>query len=406
MRTNRSTETADRYLFTRNLGELQKQAGVEREVAELVVAHARLCADKRRPVDFYQNTSSSIPWNFALGKLLKRDPDLDPHAQQFFVAYNRAMHARRLPTIYSKEHLAARLEVTTKQLDWLAYSPDRYRTFYIPKANGESRRVDEPVEKLKTVQRWILHRILDKLPTHRAAQGFRHRRSILTNARKHVRRQVIVRIDLEDFFPSLSFRQARSVFVKAGYPFTVANVLANLCCRDGVLPIGAPTSPTLANQICRKMDNRLWLLGRTSRFRYSRYADDLVFSSANRRFASLVPFLKQVVTEEGFRVNENKLAILRRAGCQKVTGVVVNRKTNVSREQFKWVRAVVHNCQKNGLEVEFPKWCEHMAKAGKEVPADIETFGRQLAGQIAFIRHINRKRGDKLWKQFRQIEFV
>ena len=136
---SRGTETTDRYLFLQNAAELQRQACVERDIAELVIAHARLCVDSRKPVQFYGNADSPIQWDFALQKLLDRDPDIDPRTQQFFVAYNRAMHTRRLPTIYNKEHLAARLDVTTKQLNWLAYSADRYRTFYIPKANGEAR---------------------------------------------------------------------------------------------------------------------------------------------------------------------------------------------------------------------------------------------------------------------------
>jgi retron-type reverse transcriptase len=403
---SRNTDTTDRYLFAQNIAELQKQAGVEREVAELVVAYGRLRADSRKPVEFYPTTDSSVPWNFALQKLIDRNPEIDPRAQQFFVAYNCAMHSRRLPTIYSKEHLAARLGATIKQLDWLAYGTERYRTFSIPKANGEPRRVDEPVEKLKSVQRSILHDILDKLRMARTVHGFRRRRSILTNARKHLLRQVVVRIDVEDFFPTLTFRQARRVFLKAGYPFTVANLLANLCSRDGVLPIGAPTSPALANQICRKLDKRLRLLGRDAEFRYSRYADDLVFSSSNRKFASLVPFLKQIIVQEGFRINERKLAIIRRNSRQVVTGIVVNRRTNVARDQFKWIRAVVHNCRKNGADGELQKWRDRMAKAGREAPDDIGAFERQLAGRIAFIRHVHPERGQKLWDEFRQIEFA
>jgi len=402
---SRGTETIDRYLFCENIAELQRQAGVERGVAELVVAHARLCADSRRPVEFFTAGDSSLPWDFTLQKLLERNPDIDPRAQQFLVAYNRAMHARRLPVIYNKEHLATRLDVTTRQLNWLAYSAERYRTFYIPKANGEPRRVDEPVEKLKTAQRWILRRILDKLPVYRNVQGFRRRRSILTNARKHLLRQVVVRIDLEDFFPTLTLRQARRVFLRAGYPFSVAHVLAKLCCREDVLPIGAPTSPAVANQICRKLDKRLWSLAKKAGFRYTRYADDLVFSSSDRRFASLVPFFKQVIAEEGFRVNERKLAIIRRNSRQMVTGIVVNRKPNVARAGYKWIRAVVYNCRMNGVQAEFQRWRDRMSKDGKTTPDDIGKFGRQLAGRIAFIRHINPKRGGELWEQFRQIDF-
>ena len=400
-----STKTADRLLFARNLAALQKQAGVEREVADLVMAYARLCADRGKPAEFYGNPDAPVPWNYALDKLLSRNPDVDPRAQQFLVAYNRSMHARRLPLVYTKEHLAARLGVTVRQLDWLAYGKDRYHVFSIPKANGEPRRVDEPVDKLKTVQRWILRHILSKLPTHRAAQGFRRRRSILTNARKHLLKQVVVRIDLKDFFPSISLFQARRVYLKAGYPYTVANLLANLSTREGVLPIGAPTSPALANQVCRKLDQRVWALSYKARFFYTRYADDLVFSSSNRKFASLVPFLRQVITEEGFQVNEKKVAITRRNGRQMVTGIVVNRRPNLDRGRYKWVRAVVHNCRQHGGGPEYEKWCERMTKMGRIPPKDTDEFRQQLAGQVAYLRQVNPKKFGRLWHQFQEIKF-
>jgi retron-type reverse transcriptase len=400
-----NTETADRFLFTRNLAELQRQAGVEREVAELVVAHARLCADKAQPVEFYSSPDTPVPWNYALDKLLSCNPDVDPRARQFLVSYNRLMHARRLPIIYTKEHLAERLGVTPKQLGWLAYGKNRYRVFSIPKSNGEARRVDEPVDKLKTVQHWVLRHVLAKLPTHRAAQGFRHRRSTLTNARKHLNKKVVVRIDLKDFFPSISLKQARRVYLKAGYPYTVANLLANLSTREGVLPIGAPTSPALANQVCRKLDHRLWMLSYRARYFYSRYADDLVFSSYNREFGSLVPFLKQVIIEEGFDINERKVAIARRNGRQMVTGIVVNRRTNLDRERYKWIRAVVHNCLQQGVGPALHRWGERMAQTGRVRPTDTEQFRQQLAGQVAYLRHINPRKFTKLWHQFQEIDF-
>jgi retron-type reverse transcriptase len=211
---------------------------------------------------------------------------------------------------------------------------------------------------------------------------------------------------LKDFFPTLTFQQARRVFLRAGYPFSVAHVLGKLCSREDVLPIGAPTSPALANQICQKLDKRLWLLAKNGGFHYSRYADDLVFSSSDRRFASLVPFLKEIITDEGFCVNERKLAIVRRNSCQKVTGIVVNRKPNLPQAEFKRIRAVVHNCLRNGVEAEFQKWRDLMAKDGKATPESIEKFGQQLAGRIAFARHVHPKRGEKIWEQFRRIDFA
>jgi len=130
-----------------------------------------------------------------------------------------------------------------------------------------------------------------------------------------------------------------------------------------------------------------------------------VFSSSNRKFASLVPFLKQIITEEGFTINDRKVAISRRSGRQTVTGIVVNRRTNLERDRYKWIRAVVYNCRRNGAASELQKWSEHLARMGRDRPADMDQFRNQLAGHVAFLRQINHKKFNRLWKQFQEIDF-
>jgi retron-type reverse transcriptase len=259
--------------------------------------------------------------------------------------------ARGLPVVYSVEHLAAKRRMSEKQLRWMARNSRLfYKEFKIPKANGESRIILAPQGRLLTQQRWILRKMLDRATPHKYACGFVKGRSILDNARPHVGRKVVIRIDLQDFFPSISHRQVRKVFEQLGYPYRVASLLANLCTVDGFLPQGAPTSPAISNMVCGKLDRRFAGLKEKLKFRYSRYADDLVFSSDDDRLPNLIPFFKQVLREEGFAVNQGKIRIMRQGQKQKVTGIVVNQKTSVDREHVRRLRAAVHRLKTQGPE--------------------------------------------------------
>ena len=181
-------------------------------------------------------------------------------------------------------------------------------------------------------------------------------RSIADNARRHVRRRHILNVDLKDFFPSTSFRRVKTVlelepFALTGPREELAFLIANLCCDAGRLPQGAPTSPTLTNVVCQRLDRRLTRLARQHHAVYSRYADDLTFSSNHAPLAE--PFeneLRVIIQDEGYRVNEKKL---RRRSCyerQEVTGLIVNDKVNVRRRFIKDLRYRLHVWERFGLE--------------------------------------------------------
>lgn len=261
-----------------------------------------------------------------------------------------------LPALKDAEALATALELPMPRLRWLAYqrvvdTASHYHFWRVPKRTGGERLISAPKPTLKKVQRWIAREISEKLPTHNAAHGFIPGRSTLSNARPHVGAQVLVKLDLKDFYPTITWTRVKGLFRKAGYGEQVATLLALLCTeaprqlqliRDKqhyvaegprALPQGAPTSPSITNALCLRLDARLAGLARKLGFRYTRYADDLTFSWHGKKGESvpsepplgvLFKAVEQIVQAEGFRLNAKKTRVLRPGNAQRVTGLVVN----------------------------------------------------------------------------------
>lgn len=374
--------TEDPYELVHQLSLIQEAAGVDREVRELFAAYARLRLNRGRDLPDFSDLAA-VKTSSRSEKFLPQSAALqeaDPRFRAFIVSYSNAMIGQRLPVILSVSHFARKLGVTTRQLVWLSWNHDHlYRRFTRPKPSGGERVIHAPFDKLKTVQGWIHRRILAKANVHRSATGFRRGVSIVDNARRHTGKSIVVRIDLKDFFPTITHRQARQAFQHLGYPFAVANLMANLCTFGGVLPQGAATSPALANLVCHTLDERLYRLSLAWRCRYTRYADDLVFSSRNEQFPALIPFIKSVIAEEGFVVNEDKVRVMRRGNRQQVTGLVVNEKPNLSRQHRRQLRAMAHRFATRGPQaVELP---------GSARPDADPTH--VLTGHLAFLRMVD-----------------
>ena len=315
----------------------------------------------------------------------------------------------------SVEALARGLGVDAPTLRWMCFHRDvvttpHYKLWTIPKRDGSRRTIMAPKFELKRAQRWLLRNVVEKLPVHGAAHGFLRARSIATNAAIHAGADVVVKIDVKDFFPTISFRRVKGLFRKGGLPENVATLCALLATespRDIVqfrgktlyvangaraCPQGAPTSPAITNAICLRLDRRLSGLARTLNFGYSRYADDLAFSWRNpedeeapsRAPAPVGTLLRGVATileAEGFRVHRKKTAVRRGGSSQRITGLVVNKSTlpdvppaRVPRDVIRRLRAAIHNRERG--------------KPGKEG----ESL-HQLKGMAAFIHMVDAKKG-------------
>ncbi|HEX6123262.1 MAG TPA: reverse transcriptase family protein [Ktedonobacterales bacterium] len=282
-----------------------------------------------------------------------------------------------LPVLRTEEELAAWLGIPLGRLRW--YTHDRaaettwhYVRYAVPKRGGGGERVIlAPRRALKALQRKVLTGIAARVPVAGSTHGFVVGRSILTNARVHAGKRVVLRLDLKDFFPSVTYPRVRGLFIALGYPFAVAAALALLCTeydrrpfeRDGTryyisvgprhLVQGAPTSPALANLVAWRLDRRLGGLAANRGFTYTRYADDLTFSGEDAEAANrLRATAQRIIAAEQFTVNTAKTRIARRSARQLVTGLVVNEAPATPRALRRRLRAILHNAARTGLEAQ------------------------------------------------------
>jgi RNA-directed DNA polymerase len=298
-----------------------------------------------------------------------------------------------VPPLATTGELARWLELSSGESEWFAdeHGLERlgrderlrhYRYRWVLKRHGGFRLLEAPKARTKAIQRRILGEILTRVPPHESAHGFRRGRSAVTHASHHVGKASVIRIDLQDFFLSVSAARVAAVFRATGYPEDVAWALALLCtnvappsknavvldshashaevaslrraemlARTRHLPQGAPTSPALANLCAYGLDVRLAALAASVGVEYTRYADDLVFSGdelLSRRAQTLEALVAGIVLDEGFVVNHRKTRVMRAGVRQLVTGVVVNERMNPARDAFDRLKATLHNCVKRG----------------------------------------------------------
>lgn len=358
-----------------------------------------------------------------------------PHALPHVVPVAPRMGPRRwdVPALATLGELAEWLGVDVQALAWFAdrrglerHAADEalrhYRRRWIARGERVPRLLEAPRPRLKALQRRVLSQILSKIPAHDAAHGFVAGRSAVTHAALHAGRALVVRFDLETFFTSVAPARGLSVFRAAGYPSEVAKTLLGLCTTrtperdlraaplpepftaeasgrrfallrrlaDWHLPQGAPSSPALANLAAFGLDVRLLALARSLGLSYSRYADDLTFSGEPSRSAgSLVAAVETIVRDEGFRLNRVKTRVMHAHQRQRVTGVVVNARPNLARDEYDTLKAVVHRCRTRGLPA--------------EAADDPAAFRASLAGRIAWASQLSPLRGERLRRDFDRI---
>lgn len=219
-----------------------------------------------------------------------------------------------------------------------------YKFHRIPKRDGTMRVIAEPVSELKKKQQGILRWLTARgIRPSSYAHGFVAGRSTATHARLHVNRRVVIKVDLKDFFGSTKAPQVITALMKAGLSAVTAKDITNTCILNGTLPQGAPTSPFLANIAVKGMDVRLAALAKKYDAVYSRYADDLSFSSDKPNLNEILPAVDFVVKQCGYTLNDKKTRVMRSGKRQIVTGIVVNRKVNIPRKLRRNIRAGLHN---------------------------------------------------------------
>jgi retron-type reverse transcriptase len=280
-----------------------------------------------------------------------------------------------LPVFENIEKLSGAMNLTVGELRFLAFDRktsevNHYIHFNLPKKTGGFRLISAPKPKLKAAQLWILDNILNKLQVHESAHGFLPGKNIVSNAEIHLRAKTLINFDLENFFQSINYKRVKGVFRSFGYAEAIATIFALICTAPKVeeieiddktffvasgerhLPQGSPASPAISNIISRRLDKGLTTLAGKYGFRYTRYADDLSFSTKEKdsEINKLMPQVRYVCKKQGFTVNEKKTRILRSGSQQEVTGIVVNEKISIDRKTLRKFRAVLHQAENNGLE--------------------------------------------------------
>ncbi len=277
------------------------------------------------------------------------------------------LHWYGLPVWRTEDDVAKALVISLKELWFFAMHRERerqphYVTFAIPKRAGGKRLIMAPKRRLKAIQRKLLALLVEKLPVSEQAHAFRRGRNIRTGAEPHVGKRFVLKLDLKDFFPTVSFARIRGLLIACGYSYPVATTLAVLMTEAERQPVevegqvfhvpvglrhcaqGAPTSPGLCNAVALRLDRRLCGLAKKHGFAFTRYADDLTFSgNADEATVQKLRFLAtRIIAEEGFTVNAGKTRVAAQSARQTVTGVVVNKVLGLSRQHRRRLRAAAH----------------------------------------------------------------
>lgn len=321
---------------------------------------------------------------------------------------NDAELLERFQSLNTSRDVAGLLEVNFSQLTYYLYRRpiiSNYKVFRIIKKTGGERIIYAPISPIKILQR-KLNNILQLIYSpKRCVQGFVPGKSILTNAQTHIRRGSVLNIDLSNFFPSINFGRVRGMFMANPYsiPEKPATVLAQICCVDGHIPQGAPTSPVVSNMICGKLDSDLLQLARRFRCSYTRYADDITFSTTRDRIpsqlgtliyeneltrAEIGDLLRSRIESNGFSVNSAKLRIQGRGTRQEVTGLTVNSSPNVRRKYIRQIRAIVHAIEKFGFDAAEAEF--HTRYYHKQIHPDrsLPSLNDILEGKLNFLRMV------------------
>jgi RNA-directed DNA polymerase len=305
-----------------------------------------------------------------------------------------------IQSLSTKTDVADRLNVSLRTLTWVLYGTGTegyYKSWLIAKKSGGVREIRAPRSTLYRMQASLNQILQDAYSPKPAAHGFVRGRSVVTNAGPHVGRRYVLNVDVEDFFPSINFGRVRGLFMARPFqcPPDVATLLAAICCSGGSLPIGSPTSPVVANMICVRLDSELQTLARRNGSWYSRYADDLTFSTNRSSFPRALARLdddgravagdelRHVVEANGFALNQAKTRLQTQHDRQSVTGLVVNERRNIDRRYIRRIRAMLHAWDRYGLE-SAQTYVSRWDRKDRH-PEASPRFEDMLAGRIAYL---------------------
>jgi len=402
----------------------------------LATRHAYPRAPLDAPRELADFLAKCAPLREAFSTAIERSEPVPKIRRPFMIRTAMGVSLWPVAPIHSVKELQDLLGLGHGELMWLADTRQlertvgdqrlrHYRYRWVTKSSGGVRLIEEPKPLLKRLQRVLVREVLDRVPAHDAAHGFRPGRSAVTYASAHAGQTLVIHLDLEDFFGTVTAGRVFGIFRSCGYPERVAHLLTGLTTnsiprslwaaraqatsplradshfrlgqhlRNPHLPQGAPTSPALANLSAYRLDLRLAGLARTAGMVYSRYADDLALSSstyfARARVERLVTLVESIATQEGFRVNLFKTFFQRSSQRQRLAGMVVNQHPNVDRRQYDQLKAILYNAVRHGSQ--------------SQNRNNHPNYSAHLLGRISQINYLNPHRGERLLATYHQIDW-
>ena len=260
-----------------------------------------------------------------------------------------------------------------------------YHKAKLPKKSGGYRNLSVPDEVMKAIQRQISEVLLIHMPVSRYAKAYRFGSSTLHNAKHHVSKQVVLKLDILHFFDSIRYSTVKDkVFPEEIYAEPLRILLTMLCYYKDALPQGAPSSPAITNIILYEFDELVGQWCRERGIAYTRYCDDMTFSGEFDP-AEVIRFVRQELKKLSFLLNEQKTRIQRPGQQQTVTGIVVNEKMSIPADYRRKLRQELYYCRKFGIQ-------EHLQKIGLEIPED--TYRMQLLGKVNYVLQVHPDGGD------------
>lgn len=277
----------------------------------------------------------------------------------------------------------------------------RYKTFYIPKKNGKLREISAPNRNLKEILYYLNMMLGEVYQASPSAMGFVKGRSIVDNAKLHIGQNYVLNLDLSDFFTSISQSRVCKRLQLAPFNFNedVAKIISGLCCKKVVkdqkkgyvLPQGAPTSPLLTNAVCDFLDKKLRRLSFSHGVKYSRYADDMTFSSMHNVYQEDSDFMKSLfsfIEEERFTVNPEKTRLQKRGERQEVTGLTVNDKVNTAHKYTRELRNILYMWEKYGYKDAYASFYRHYKATKGHVKKGEPVLENVIVGKLDFLKMV------------------
>jgi hypothetical protein len=347
------------------------------------------------------------------------------HSKEYkakITSYAQNLASKGLPIIFDAYHLAYLIGIPPHRIVNIIKDRDYlYNTYKIRKKSGGYRWIMSPTEELKGVQNWIKTNILDEVSIHDSANGFIKGRSIISNAEKHIGKELILNLDLYRYFDTITENRVYGILKKLGYTEKLSFDMARLLCRQptnsywrdvkkenrfkkkfikskpAIIPQGAPTSPVISNIIANKLDESFSKYALICNLEYTRYADDITFSG-NRKDMLSLSVIKNIIRQQGFTINIKKTKYVDHYKKQTVTGLTVNNGVFVNKEIINLIKQELYYCLKYGYKnhLEFKRNKGFPIKTG---------YKDWLLGIISFIYSVEKGKGEKFYSMFNQIDW-